>query len=130
MAKNVDLSYTLFKKIKTKHCIDNVNNCHHDLIAFEDVWGIQWWPTRQFTFLCSIVEVNAAILQEHARKQKAELQLTFHLNLAAQMMNNQLGINLLHPQSLVLTRNKRKGVGHEKKTHPTYTGSWDNAEGT
>ncbi len=40
-----------------------------------------------------------------------------------------LGINLPHPPSCAVTRNKRKVVGHEKKTHPTHTKNWDDAKG-
>ncbi len=44
---------------KRKHCVDDVNNRHHDQIGLEDVWATKWWPTRQFMFICSVAEVNA-----------------------------------------------------------------------
>ena len=43
---------------KAKHWVDDVNNRRHDPIGLEDVWATKWWPNRQFTFLCSIAEVN------------------------------------------------------------------------
>ncbi len=35
------------------------NNSPHDPIGLEDVWVTKWWLTRQFTFICSVAEVNA-----------------------------------------------------------------------
>jgi hypothetical protein len=42
-----------------KHWVDDVNNCWHDPIGLEQVWAMKWWPNCQFTFLCSMAEVNA-----------------------------------------------------------------------
>ncbi len=39
-----------------KHWVDDLNNSRHDPIALEDVWGMKWWPTWQFTFLLSVAE--------------------------------------------------------------------------
>ncbi len=82
--QNIDGEWKFFKYIEplshhncAKHCVDDVNNCHHDPIALEDVWGTKWWPTQQFTFLLSVTEVNAVNMQAHARKETAEPQLTF-----------------------------------------------------
>ncbi len=44
---------------KRKHWVIDVNNWCHDPIGLKDVWATKWWPTRQFTFICSVVEVNA-----------------------------------------------------------------------
>ena len=45
--------------VTSKHWVDAVNNRRHDPIGLEDVWATKWWPHRQFTFLCSVAEVNA-----------------------------------------------------------------------
>jgi hypothetical protein len=42
-----------------KHWVDDVNNRRHDPIGLEEVWQTKWWPMQQFTFICSIAEVNA-----------------------------------------------------------------------
>jgi hypothetical protein len=39
--------------------VDDVNNCRHDPIGLEETWGTKWWAMQQFTFLCSVAEVNA-----------------------------------------------------------------------
>ena len=82
--RNIDGKWKTFKYIEpmsrhnhAKHWVDDVNNRRHDPIALEDVWGTKWWPTRQFTFLLSVAEVNAVNLRACARKETAEPQLTF-----------------------------------------------------
>ena len=44
---------------EAKQWVDDVNNCWHDPIGLEEVWGTKWWVMHQFTFLCSVAEVNA-----------------------------------------------------------------------
>jgi len=114
----------------SKHWVDDVNNQRHDPIGLEEVWATKWWPTRQFTFLCSVAEVNAVNSRARGRKANTDPQLTFRRNLAVEMMENKIGINLPRPPSPVATRSKRKVVGHEKRKRPIHTGAWDNAKGT
>jgi hypothetical protein len=45
-----------------KNWADDHNNRQHDPIELEEVWQIKWWPIRQFTFICFVVEVNAFII--------------------------------------------------------------------
>ena len=40
---------------KGKNWVDEVNNHRHDPFG----WKTKWWLNRQFTFLLSVVEVNA-----------------------------------------------------------------------
>ncbi|KAL7447639.1 hypothetical protein ACHAXS_000035, partial [Conticribra weissflogii] len=68
---NIDREWKSFKYIEppsghnnAKHCDDDLNNCRHNSIAFEHVWGTKWWPTQQFLFLLSVAEVNAVNLHK------------------------------------------------------------------
>jgi hypothetical protein len=45
--------------VTSKHWEDDMNNHRHAPIGLEDVWATKWWPYRQFTFLCSVAEINA-----------------------------------------------------------------------
>ncbi len=110
---NINGEWKLFKYIEPISChnhaihwVDDVNNCCHDPIALEDVWGTKWWPTQQLTFILSAADVNAINSQACARKEKKQNHNS-HFALAEQM-NNQLGINLPCPPSPPVTRNKRK----------------------
>ncbi len=74
--------------------------------------------------------MNAVNSRARGRKANTDPQLTFCRNLAVEMMENKIGINLPCPPSPVVTRSKRKVVGHEKGKRPIHTGAWDNAKGT
>ena len=104
---------------RSKHWVDDVNNKRHDPIGLEDVWATKWWPTRQFTFLFSVAEVNAVNLQAQGKKETADPQLTFCHNLAMDMLENEIGIVQPLKNSPVKTRRGRKVPGHEKKTVST-----------
>ena len=47
---------------RAKHLVDDHNNCRHSPIGLDQTWRTKWWPTRQFTFLIGIAEVNAVNL--------------------------------------------------------------------
>jgi hypothetical protein len=48
-------------------------------IGLEDGWATQWqwWPHRQFTFLCLVAEVNANNSKVSAHDKPAEHQIVF-----------------------------------------------------
>jgi hypothetical protein len=71
-----------------KHWVDDVNNCCHDPFGLEEVWGTKWWAMRQFTFLCSVAEVNVVQSWAWGRNKVTAPQLDFHWKLAQQMMEN------------------------------------------
>lgn len=53
---------------RSKHWVDDVNNRRHDPVGLEEVWRTKWWAFWQFTFLCSVAEVNAVNSRARARK--------------------------------------------------------------
>lgn len=55
---------------RAKHWVDDVNNRRHDPIGLEEVWHTKWWPMRQFTFICSVAEVNAVQSQARGKAKR------------------------------------------------------------
>ena len=134
--RNINGEWTSFKYAepmsrhnRSKHWVDDVNNRRHDPIGLEDVWATKWWPTRQFTFICSVAEVNAVNSRARARKGKTDPQLTFRRNLALDMLENKIGLTKEPINSPIKTRRQRKVPGHCKKTRPTFSGKWDSVKG-
>jgi len=116
---------------QSKHWVNGFNKQRRDPVCLEDVWTTSWWPIRQFTFLCSIAEVNAINSRARARKENADPLLAFRRKLAMDMMENQTGANMPSLPVLAVHVNERAvAVAHEKKTRPTHTGVWDHAKGT
>ena len=74
----------------SKHWVDDVNNRRHDPIGLEQVWHTKWWPTRQFTFICSVAEANAVMCRARATKENATPQLEFRRAVAMKMLNNKI----------------------------------------
>ncbi len=68
--------------------MDDVNKLRHDPFGLEEVCGMKWWAMRQFTFLCSIAEVNAVMSQARAKNEMMMPRLDFHRKLAQQMTEN------------------------------------------
>ena len=131
--KSFNYAEYLSRHNRCKHWVDDVNNRRHDPIGLEQVWHTKWWPTRQFTFICSVVESNAVQCRARARKEPATPQLQFRRALALQMMTNKIedsGNALSSPGS----RSKRLRAvlcaEHELCTRPCYTGKWDLAKNT
>eukprot|EP01082_Thalassiosira_pseudonana_P010906 g9889.t1 g9889 contig4:805493-806287(-) len=73
-----------------KHWVDDVNNRRHSPIGLEDIWATKWWPHRQFTFMCSVAEVNANNSLARALGIPAVHQVVFRKQLAKEMMYNKL----------------------------------------
>ncbi len=62
----------------SKHCVDDVYNRRHDPISLEDVWVTNRRTTHQFTFLSSVVEVNAVNYWAQGKKETADPQPKIH----------------------------------------------------
>ena len=105
----------------------------HAPIELEDVWGTKWWPDRQFTFLCSIAESNAAHSRGWGWKEPTEPQLKFRRKLAECMLKNNLDEHGASPTSLVRLRKRyRTSLAREHAliTRKTFTGAWNSEKKT
>jgi len=112
---------------RSKHWVDDVNNRRHDPIGLEQVWHTKWWPTRQFTFICSVAESNAVHCRARARKHTPTPQLEFRRSLAMKMMTNNIKNDGTVVSSLMSPKRRLRtgeGLGHELCTRPNYTGCW------
>ena len=112
---------------RSKHWVDDVNNRRHDPIGLEQVWHTKWWPTRQFTFILSLVEANAVYSRARARNEKPTPQLEFRRKLALKMLTNTIDMERGHVEG-VIRRSKRGAgsldAGHCLLTRPNFTGNW------
>jgi hypothetical protein len=63
-----------------------VNNRRHAPIGLEDVWATKWWPHRQFTFLCSVAEVNRNNTVARANNGPADHQVVFRKKLEKEIL--------------------------------------------
>ena len=111
----------------SKHWVDDINNRCHDPIGLEQVWHTKWWPTRQFTFICSIAEANAVNCQAWASNANATPQLEFCRELAMQMLENRIGVDGVVVHSPIWARKRGredKASSHELCTRPNFTGGW------
>ena len=112
----------------SKYWVDDVNARSHDPIGLEDVWHSKWWPHCQFTFLCSVSEVNALNSWAHARRLPVESQLAFRRKLARGVLKNKLDTEGQCPGSPAHTRRRSSGSpvsDHELFTCPNFTTAWD-----
>ena len=90
-SKSFNYTEPLSRHNRSKHWVDDVNNCRHDPIALEDGWATKWWPNRQFTFILSVAEANAVQARARGKKESAMPTLEFRRQLAMKMMTNTLG---------------------------------------
>jgi hypothetical protein len=81
-----------------KHWVDDHNNRRHDPIGLEEVWHTKWWPMRQFTFICSVAEVNAVQSRAQGTPDLTLPQLQFRRKLAQQMLENTIGVVQVVPE--------------------------------
>jgi hypothetical protein len=109
---------------KVKHWVDDVNNRRHDPIGLEEVWGTKWWAMRQFTFLCSVAEVNAAHSRARAKSEITMPQLEFRRKLAQQMMENTLNAPPTPEVAPICVRRVRN-VNHRLVKRKPNEGSWN-----
>ena len=112
---------------RSKHWVDDINNRRHDPIGLEQVWHTKWWPTRQFTFICSVAESNAVMSRARARKDTPTPQLEFRRTLALKMMTNNITNEGMTVSAPMKSRKRSLGQGdpeHELLTRPNFTGKW------
>jgi hypothetical protein len=131
----VTFNYTeyLSRHNRSKHWVDDVNNRRHDPIGLEQVWHTKWWPTRQFTFICSVVEANAVMCRARARKDTPTPQLDFRRALAIKMLNNKIrsdGRVMSSPMRSRKRSREAESKEHQLCTRPPYTGGWKTATNT
>ncbi|KAL3773990.1 hypothetical protein ACHAWO_004625 [Cyclotella atomus] len=116
---------------KSKHWVDDVNNRRHAPIGLEDVWATQWWPHRQFTFLCSVAEVNANNSKAQAHDKPAEHQIAFRKQLAKELMFNRITESGGVRNSPIRGRRAREEDlrdEHRLVKKPKFTGRYDPTE--
>jgi hypothetical protein len=119
---------------KSKHWVDDVNNRRHAPIDFSTAWKTKWWPMRQFAFFLSVAEVNAVNSCGRARGLPADPTLDFRRELALQLMENHVGVDMI-PRSPTRARATRARVSmhaedgaHELMSRPYYTSKWLGSE--
>ncbi|KAL3784439.1 hypothetical protein ACHAWO_012771 [Cyclotella atomus] len=114
----------------SKHWVDDVNNRRHDPIGLEQVWHTKWWPTRQFTFICSVAESNAANCRARATKEATTPQLQFRQKLAQQMPMNRINDDGVRGESPLRVRKRGRDdrvLDHGLVARPNVTGGWSNS---
>ena len=90
--------------------------------------GNKGWPHRQFTFVCSVAEVNALNAKARGRNEPAEAGLTFRRKLAEQMLKNQINDSggVSHSPIRSCCKQRRSElVEHKLEKKPVYTGKYD-----
>jgi hypothetical protein len=116
----------------SKHWVDDVNNRRHAPIGLEEVWATRWWPHRQFTFLCSMAEVNANNSKARAHDKPAEHQIVFRKQLAKEMMFNKItdsgGVRTSPIRAKMRSRMEMLETKHKLVKKPKFTGRWDASE--
>ena len=108
----------------SKHWVDYANNRRHDPIDLKQVWHTKWWPTQQFTFICSVAEANAVYSRACERKAILENQLESRRKLSLVMLETKLddeGVSISYP---ICHEKQSRGPGipgHELVSRPTHT---------
>ena len=108
-----------------------MNNRRHDPIGLEQVWHTKWWPTRKFTFICSIAEVNAVYSRAHGGKAIPEPQLEFRRKLALGILENSLydeGVSINYPIRRKKSSRGPGSPGRELVGRPSHTGMWNTGD--
>ncbi len=72
----------------SKHWIYDANQRKHAPFGLEDVWATQWWPHRQFTFICSVAEVNTKNSLARASNANAKHLIKLRKLLANEVIYN------------------------------------------
>ena len=79
---------------------------------------------RQFTFLCSVAEVNAVQSRARGKNKVAEPQIDFCQELARQMIENTLD-DPPTPEVAPVRRQPRTNADHALKKRAAFEGEWD-----
>ena len=122
--EDLQIHQTVLALQSRKHWVDNVNSCCHDPIGLEEVWQTKWWPTRQFTSIHSVAEVNAVQSWAQAWHKATTLQLEFCQALAKQMFNNLIYVPVKPDLPPMCTRRQRN-IKHVLLKHGLWQGSWN-----
>ena len=107
-----------------KHWVDDINNRRHDPIGLEEVWGTKWWAMRQFTFLCSVAEVNAVQSRARAKNETTMPQLDFRRKLAQQMIENNIDAPVI-PELPPMRIRRASIVAHDLRKQKRGEGMWN-----
>jgi hypothetical protein len=127
----VDGSWKTFKYLEPfsrysqgKHWVDDVNNRHHDPIGLEEVWQTKWWPMQQFTFICSIAEVNAVQSWARGTREATMPQLQLHRKLAKQMLTNMINVQVV-PEIVPMFTRCQSNIQHQCIRCGIHDGTWN-----
>ena len=71
--KTFNYTDPIYRHNHSKNWVDDVNARRHDTIGLEDVFHTKLWPHREFTFLCSVSEINALNSRACARRLQRSL---------------------------------------------------------
>ena len=108
-----------------RHCVDDHNNLRHQTPALEETWITYRWPTRVFTFLLAISEVNAYLAFRYF-VWNGEKKLNFHTfrkQLAFGLMyNDWVGPEQPYERSM---RSTARRTLHEIHTAPLFARSYN-----
>eukprot|EP00804_Cyclotella_cryptica_P008328 CCRYP_020281-RA/>CCRYP_020281-RA protein AED:0.39 eAED:0.39 QI:0/0/0/1/0/0/2/0/226 len=105
-----------------------VNNQRHAPIGLQDIWATKWWPHCQFTFMCSVAEVNVNNSIARALGTPADHQIVFRKKLAKAMINNHLTESGGIQHSLIRAKKRSRvfiEIEHKHMIKPNKTGCWD-----
>ena len=129
--RKVDGSWKTFKYSepfsrysRAKHWVDDINNCRHDPIGLEEVWQTKWWAMHQFTFICSVAEVNAVHSLARGKREATKPQLEFCRKLAKQMMTNMIDVHVV-PEVVPMRTRALRNVQHLRLKRGIRKGSWN-----
>ena len=109
---------------RAKHWVDDVNNRRHDPIGLEEVWHTNWWPMRQFTFICSITKVNAVQSRARAWGGTTTPQIQFCRKQAEQMLTNTIRVEVVPEVVRVRTR-RQSNIEHKCLRRGVRDGTWN-----
>ena len=119
---DIQIHWTRYSQ--AKHWVDDVNNCCHNPIGLEEVWQMKWRPTCQFTFICSVAEVNEVKSRARAWHHVTTLQLKFHQALANQMLNNLIHVPVI-PELPPMRTRRHRNIEHVLLKRGLWQGSWN-----
>ena len=103
-----------------RHAVDDHNNLRHSVPSIESTWITSRWPSRVFSFILAIVEVNCYLIFKYF-VWKNEEKLTLHQfrkKLALQLIEN-IHLTEETEERLVGTRSRSENL-HEFLTAPKH----------
>ena len=108
-----------------RHIVDDHNNLRHSMPSIEAIWTTHRWPTRVFSFILAVTEVNCYLAFKYfiwSGVEKMTL-MEFRTKLAWALIENEY----LDKAEATEVKNKRKkaGVDHVLRTAPKRAKNWD-----